>query len=209
MATPPPRPSRFFDGLVAAVLVVAIAGHAVRVWDLPRIDSGVADLIGTSAPSTATFNPRAVTVVVARSRTAGFSPWPAETVAAIRTRTVERWSEATLGRSQIIITDGSQLADVFIVFNDVRLPSADARQVSLFGGRLRYIDVSAPLLLRIDQEGTVETLVHELGHALGCCQGAGTVEGHWVGCADKIMCSRHGNARRFAEEELRQMGLGG
>jgi len=141
------------------------------------------------------------------------SPWNHEDLDKIMGRFVERWSEATLGRSRIVIMAETELRDVLVVFNNKRVtPPTEARSVAYAGGRLRMIEVYAEApALGVEVAYTANTLLHELGHSLGCCTGPGTAGGHWVGLGSictRILCSPHGSARNFSEEELQQMGLG-
>lgn len=49
----------------------------------------------------------------------------------------------------------------------------------------------------------------QLGHALGCCAGAGTDAGHWTDCTTELMCKSHSKKNDvFSDRELAQMGLG-
>jgi hypothetical protein len=142
----------------------------------------------------------------------GSNTRPSPSARRIMQRLAERWSEATQGRSQLRILEDTELRDVLVVFNDKRVtPAAEARTLRFAGGRLRYVEVFAQgLVLGVDTEYTAGTLLHGLGHVLGCCNGPGTSGGHFVGpnCT-KILRSPHGNARTFSEDELRHMGLGG
>jgi hypothetical protein len=194
------------DAIISIVLFAAVAGHVAGFWQIPRVGE-------QSAGPAASFNPRSITVAYARPVTGGVSPWNHPDLDRIMRRFVERWSEATLGRSQIIVMEETELRDVLIVFNNKRvIPAAEARSIKYAGGRLRLIEVYADALaFGVDVEFTATTLLHELGHVLGCCTGPGTAGGHWVGLGGvcpRILCTTHGNARTFSEEELQQMGLG-
>jgi len=79
--------------------------------------------------------------------------------------------------------------------------TAEARSLKFAGGQLRYIEVYAEALtLGVDVEYTAGTLLHELGHVLGCCSGPGTSGGSLrseLNCT-RILCSPHGSAARSA-----------
>jgi hypothetical protein len=198
----PRRPS--FDALLSLLLFAGLAAHVAGFWEIPQLREA-------SPTSAATFDPRSITVAFARVRTGGVTPWRVEDTDEIMRRFVERWSEATLNRSRLVVLEETAIRNVLVVFNDRSDARADARFIPFAGGQFRYIELFAPSpLLRVDPEYTAGSLLHELAHALGCCTGAGTSGGHFVGpsCA-RILCSPHGSARVFSEEELRQIGLGG
>jgi len=191
------------DVLLSIVLFVGLAGHVAGLWQIPRLRDGSADAV-------ASFDPHAITVAFARVNTGGTTPWRAADTDQIIRRFVERWSEATGGRSRLIVLEDTAIRDVLVVFNDRSDVRADARFIPFAGGRLRYLELFAPSpLLAVDVEYTAGSLLHELGHALGCCTGPGTSGGHFVGPnCQRILCSPHGTARTFSQDELGQMGLG-
>lgn len=172
------------DALISLVLFAAVAGHVAGFWNIPRWEAA------TPSISSPAFDPRSVTVAFSRVRTGGVTPWRDEDTDAIKRRFVERWSEATGGRSQVVLLEDTAIRDVLIVFNDRSDVRADARFIPFAGGQLRYIELFAPSpLFRVDPEYTAGTLLHELAHALGCCNGPGTSGGHFSGpnCA-RILC---------------------
>jgi hypothetical protein len=195
-----------FDAVLSLLLFVGVAAHVGGLWEIPQLAEP------SSAPS-ASFDARAITLAYSRLVTGGASPWDREDLDKIMRRFVERWSEATLSRSRIVVMPETELRDVLVVFNNKRVtPPAEARSVTYASGRLRYIEVySEALVLGVDVEYTANTLLHELAHALGCCSGPGTSGGHWVSIGPlctRILCSPHGSARTFSEEEMSQIGLG-
>lgn len=202
-ATPTPRQPALGAVLIGSLLLVAILGHASGLWQIPQFAE-----VGQQVPVTArTFDPHSITVAYSRIHTGDVSPWPPEATDVIMRRFVERWAEATRGRSRLVVMAETEVRDVLVVFDYIPSARAEARQINFAGGRLRYIELFAPSL-RIDPEYTAETLLHELAHSLGCCTGPGTAAGHWVAInCTRLLCSPHGTARTFAEEELRQMGL--
>lgn len=208
---------RSLSAMLAIALLALVAGHIVGIWQIPTI--------GGSPPSPSrSFDPRSITVAYSRVQTNGVSPWSSDDTTRIMSRFADRWSKATLGRSRLLVLEETDLRDVLIVFNDKRvIPAAGARTIQYAGGRLRYIEVFPPTpgLLspvlglfapaqRVDIEYTAGTLLHEMGHVLGCCSGPGTSDGHFIGPnCQRILCSPHGNAENFSDEELVQMGLRG
>jgi hypothetical protein len=197
---------RVSAGLVLSIsLLVVLTGHVVGAWSIPKLGAAATPRAGDSLDRTS------ISVAYSRLTRDGVSPWSAEATQQIMSRFVERWAEATLGRSRLRLLEETEVRDVLVVFSNQRVVSgAEARQVSFAGGRLRYIEVFAPnSVLGVDVEYTAGTLLHETGHALGCCSGPGTVGGHFVGSTCmRILCSPHGQARTFTEEELQQMALG-
>jgi hypothetical protein len=189
---------------LSLLFFVALAGHLAGVWQIPQLRE-------SSATSSGTFDPHAITVAFARVHSGAASPWRVEDTDQIIRRFAERWSEATLTRSRLVVLEETAIRDVLIVFNDRSDVRADARFIPFAGGRLRYIELFAPSpTLGVDVEYTAGSLLHELAHALGCCTGPGTSGGHFVGAnCTRILCSPHGNARTFSADELRQIGLGG
>ena len=202
-----PVRSLAFGAVLSGVLVATLVGHVIGFWEIPRLPE-----FGFSRPIPgAAFNPHSISVAYATLRSAdGASPWPRAATDQIMLRFAQRWSEATLGRSSLVVMDETDLRDVLVVFNNKTVvPEAGARYISFGGGRLRYIEVFAPDVFGVDPEFTAGTLLHETGHVLGCCVGPGTSGGHWINCSrQQILCAIHGNARTFTEEELAQMGLG-
>jgi len=194
------------DALISIVLFVAVAGHVAGFWTIPRWDTPLVSAPAASAP----FDPHSITVAFARVNSGGVSPWRTTDTDQIIRRFVERWSEATLSRSRLVVLEETAIRDVLVVFNNKTDVRADARYIPFAGGQLRYIELFAPsALVGVDVEYTAGSLLHELAHALGCCTGPGTSGGHFVGPnCQRILCSPHGKARTFIEEELQQMGLG-
>lgn len=206
----PGRPSTY--ALMLLLVLAGLSGHVLGIWEVPRLEW--ASSVIPSADGTQ--DPRSITVAYYRGHTLGAnSPWPQEMTDLVMARFVERWSEATLGRSRVTVMDGTDLRDVFVIFSDRAAVgshpdpgrAAAGRFTAFAGGRIRVIELLVPP--RFDLEYTTGTLLHEFGHALGCCTGAGTSDGHFIGrnCT-LILCSPHGSARIFSEEELQQMGLG-
>jgi hypothetical protein len=203
MGVPPVRSRRLpVDALLSLILFCALVGHIAGLWQIPRLIEG--------SSTAAAFDPHAITVAFARVNTGGVSPWRAADTDQIIHRFVERWSEATGARSRLIVLEDTAIRDVLVVFNDRSDDRADARFIPFAGGRLRYLELFAPSpLFPVDVEYSAGSLLHELGHALGCCTGPGTSGGHFVGpSCQRILCSPHGTARTFSQDELRQMGLG-
>lgn len=196
------------DALLSLLFFGALVGHVVGFWQIPRLSASSPSVSGLSI---AAFDPRSITVAFSCIRTEGVTPWRDADVDEIKRRFVERWSEATLSRSHLVVLEDTAIRDVLIVFNDRPDVRAEARYIPFAGGQLRYIELFAPSpLFGADPERTAGTLLHELAHTLGCCSGRGTSGGHFVGPnCQRILCSPHGTARTFSEDELRQMGLGG
>ena len=192
--------------LLSGVLAATVAGHVIGLWEIPRLPN-----LSSSLPSAAGFDPHSISIAFAIIRNAdGASPWSREVVEQVMSRFVQRWPEATLGRSHLQVMDETAIRDALVAFSyKTVVPDAAASYTSLAGGRLRYVEVFAPTTFGEDVESTVGTLLHEMGHVLGCCFGPGTSGGHWINCSrQQILCAIHGNARTFTEEELAQMGLG-
>jgi len=204
----PRRPTVY--ALLLLLVFIAVSGHAAGIWEIPRLRWA-----SSSPNSSAGFDPRSITVAYERVHVAdATSPWSQETTERIMSRFVERWSEASLGRSRATVMDDTDLRDVLVIFSDRPIEFVDfnttataARFVPFAGGRLRVVEVF--FHPRLDSELTAGILVHEFGHALGCCTGLNTSGGHFIGrnCT-LILCSPHGSARVFSEDELNQMGLG-
>lgn len=210
-ASSPTKPRRFsVDALLSLLFFGALAGHVAGFWEIPRLGASSPSV---SSVSSAAFDPHTITVAFSRIRTGGLTPWRDADTDAIMRRFVERWSEATLSRSRLVVLEETAIRDVLVVFNDRTDMRADARFIPFAGGQLRYIELFAPsALFSVGVDYTAGSLLHELGHALGCCTGPGTSGGHFVGPnCQRILCAAHTNrtARTFSEEELKQMGLGG
>lgn len=208
MEAPAKKPRRLsVDALLSLLFFGALAGHVAGFWEIPRLSASAPSVSNVSSPA---FDPHSITIAFSRIRTGGVTPWKDADVDGIMRRFVERWSEATGGRSRVVVLEETAIRDVLIVFNDRTDVRADARFIPFAGGQLRYIELFAPSpLFGVDVEYTAGSLLHELAHALGCCTGPGTSGGHFVGPnCQRILCSPHGTARTFSNEELRQIGLG-
>lgn len=114
------------DALISLVLFVAVAGHVGGFWNIPRWEAA------TPSISSPAFDPRSVTVAFSRVRTGGVTPWRDADTDAIKRRFVERWSEATGGRSQIVLLEDTAIRDVLIVFSRPPLNAFDADRVLPF-----------------------------------------------------------------------------
>jgi hypothetical protein len=200
------------DALISLVLFAAVAGHVGGFWQIPRWDAALQIVPLTSVDD---FDPHSVTITYLRGGEGGESTWDREQVIRIMTRFTERWAEATLGRSKVTIVETAEPRDAVVLFMPYRvIPDTDALHMSLpqagaSGGKVRILQVFANQL-RPDTEYTANVVLHELAHALGCCRGPGSVDGHWVPCRQQIMCaSGLGTATRtFNDAELAEMGLG-
>jgi len=131
---------------------------------------------------------------------------PARIANYLRSNLAEAWGIATSGKS--VMTLGP---DVLIVVDS----SMNPRQPGW--------GISAPqrLLVIHQLEGAtmdvyLKVVVHEMGHVLGCCHGAGSDGNHVAGCPaaewlfpanSAIMCPNGGDARVFSPYELAQLGL--
>lgn len=116
------------------------------------------------------------------------------------------WSGATGGRSELSALDAEAMRDVFVVLTDFRRDATTAVQMSFAGGRVRLVQVFVGSIT--DDDDLIAVVIHELGHALGCCFGPETAGGHWASCDPtvEVMCE-HGRALKFSERELRQMRM--
>lgn len=146
-----------------------------------------------------TLDPRRV--VVAMAATAGARERGDLVVRSLPTM----WRQATLGRSEITMLSWTEFAPIYLVILDEQM-SANQTVIRghtqwLAGNRIKLINVyqttDNPQLMRV--------VLHELGHALGCCAGPGN---HWADCTTELMCHRPGESLIFSERELTQMGLG-
>lgn len=118
------------------------------------------------------------------------------------------WRHATKGRSEVTLLSHSELAPVFLVVLDdqVGVNGTNVRGHTqwLAGERIRLVNIYRPA----DNLQLMRVVLHELGHALGCCQGPEADAGrHWLACGDELMCHKPGQSLIFSERELRQMGL--
>lgn len=107
------------------------------------------------------------------------------------------WQIATNGLSQVQVVRSE--SDVrIVVLSTSGVSYAASGTVTLYTKTLHGAET--PLV----------ELLHELGHVLGCCAGEGTVDGHWIDCADRgLLCDEgvHVGTTRFSERELRALGL--
>ena len=121
------------------------------------------------------------------------------TDAAVRDAFIVAWSSATGGRS--VIVNGEGFVSVRVLFDNA-LGTSNRSGYFLTGGRITVYQQTADAMVR--------ALVHETGHALGCCWGGGagtTTDGHLVCPPDQIMCPYLTPATRFTDQELVLMGL--
>lgn len=156
----------------------------------------------TPAPtSTSTVAPSPTTTpATARRFTLSFTSFSDEGALVARTFTnslPRAWQIATNGLGHVsVVTDN---ADIRVVILSGRgLSSGSGRRVTLYTHR--PTGEAVPLA----------ELLHELGHAFGCCRGAGTVDGHWIDCQDRgLLCDVgiYQGTDRFSERELRALGL--
>jgi len=115
------------------------------------------------------------------------------------------WRVATRGLSSF---SGARVPDVYIFFGEEPPTTTgigrEQESWALLHPPLRFIYVH-----RTGRDATRD-VVHELGHILGCCQGAGTIGAHWVDCPTppiEIMCPISVSATTFSDRELRPMAL--
>lgn len=185
-----------FGLLVGVASAALIAGHVVGLWELPRVRSAALD-------------PTEIRVTYGRLLPAdGVSPWEVDATESVMARFVERWSEATLGRSRIALVGVEVGGDIHIAFSHRRvIPDAAASYITSPGAHISFIEVYRPISPRIDVDEWATVLIHETAHVLGCCVGPGSRGRHLATCRQEIMCSSHGNARTFGTVELEQLGL--
>jgi len=188
-------------GAAAGLLLASCAVVApVQSTQLPAPTGAVADDPAAGDHGSASrvtlgrlVDPRELTVTFTT-----FSPESAGVAAQLAPALPAAWDTATGGRSRIRVIDGD--ADIHVL---VLQTAGD----STGGGRgitLRFPGTAVGAR-------QVGVLIHELGHALGCCYDAGSDgRGHWSACVpqQEIMCS--GGPRgsvTFSERELRTIRL--
>lgn len=115
------------------------------------------------------------------------------------------WHQATGGRSRVTPYYGGDGArDIYVVFVNERSTAVGA----IASGRVVVVPMPPP---GTPDDWFMMVVLHEVGHALGCCRGDGTSDGHWIGCPPsppwEFMCPGQVSVSTFSERELAQMGL--
>lgn len=109
----------------------------------------------------------------------------------------EAWHQATAKASRVRVVDKD--ADITVLVVTAVGPSTGS-------GRLVTLLLTGGGLAT----GEIALLLHELGHALGCCYETTTSGAHWAVCkrGAEIMCQGGpGKVMRFSERELRALRL--
>jgi len=155
----------------------------------------------TSTPESQ-FDPRNFTISLVNSPDDAVGSAAADAVAK---ELPTAWRVATRGLSSF---SGARVPDVYIFFGEEPPSLTGTGRVqeswALLNPPLRFIYVH-----RTGRDATRD-VIHELGHVLGCCQGAGAIGGHWADCPTppiEIMCPMVGSATTFSDRELRAMTL--